>query len=113
MEVANDITGNKKAIAMYESLGMQCEMHVGGFGNLAILGSTAEEQCEYYERGLTRPEEDRDQCPPFLKNPCDPMDDDGYVAIPQGPGLGIEFNWDYIKDNFLPDLSSKNVKFED
>ena len=41
------------------------------------------------------------------------MDDDGYVAIPQGPGLGIEFNWDYIKDNFLPDLSSKNVKFED
>ena len=41
------------------------------------------------------------------------MDNDGYVAVPQGPGLGIEFNWDYIKDNFSPDLSSKNVNFED
>ena len=107
------ITGCKKAIAMYESLGMQCEIHVGGFGNLAILGSTTEEQCEYYERGLTRPGVDRDACPVFLNKPCDPMDNEGYVEIPQSPGLGMDFNWDYIKDNFLPDISSKNVKFED
>jgi len=105
------ITGCRKAIAMYESLGMQCEMHVGGFANLAILGSTTEEQCEYYERGLTKPDEDRDACPVFLKKPCDPLDNDGYVKIPKGPGLGIEFNWDYIEDNFLPDLSSKNINF--
>jgi L-alanine-DL-glutamate epimerase-like enolase superfamily enzyme len=29
------------------------------------------------------------------------MDDDGYVQVPQGPGLGIEFNWDYINDNLI------------
>ena len=105
------ITGCRKAIAMYDSLGMQWELHVGAFANLAILGSTTEEQCEYYERGLTKPDEDRDACPVFLKNPCDPLDNEGFVDIPKGPGLGIEFNWDYIQDNFLPDLSSKNINF--
>jgi len=39
------------------------------------------------------------------------LDNEGFVDIPKGPGLGIEFNWDYIQDNFLPDLSSKNINF--
>ena len=29
------------------------------------------------------------------------MDDGGYVHLPQGPGLGMELNWDYINDNLL------------
>ena len=95
------ITGCRKTVDMCESIGMQCEIHIGGFGNLAILGSTAEETCEYYERGLTIPGVDRDATPEYLQVPCDPMDDDGYVQVPQGPGLGIEFNWDYINDNLI------------
>ena len=96
------ITGVRKALGFYESIGMQCELHVGGFGNLALLGSTSEETCEYYERGLLRPDEDYDAlCPPYLLAPCDPMDAHGYVSIPQGPGLGIQFNWDYINGNLV------------
>jgi hypothetical protein len=30
------------------------------------------------------------------------MDERGLVHIPQIPGLGWDFNWDYIKDNTLP-----------
>jgi L-alanine-DL-glutamate epimerase-like enolase superfamily enzyme len=33
--------------------------------------------------------------------PYDPMDDEGYVHLPQGPGLGMELYWDYIDDNLL------------
>ncbi|MDA1279451.1 MAG: enolase [Chloroflexi bacterium] len=94
------ITGCHKALGFYESIGMQCEIHVGGFGNLALLGSSSEETCEYYERGLLRHDEDYDSfVPPYLKEPCDPMDEYGYVSIPQGPGLGMQFEWDYINDN--------------
>lgn len=96
------ITGVRKALGFYESIGMQCELHVGGFGNLALFGSTSEETCEYYERGLLRPDEDYDAIvPPYLLAPCDLMDENGYVSIPQGPGLGIQLNWDYINDNLV------------
>jgi L-alanine-DL-glutamate epimerase-like enolase superfamily enzyme len=93
------ITATMKTVHLYEAFGQQCEIHVGGFGNLAALGATSEETCEYYERGLTLPGVDRDATPPYLHSPCDPMDDEGYVHIPQGPGLGIELNWDYIDAN--------------
>ena len=88
-----------KTVHLYEAFGEQCEIHGGGYGNLAILGATNEETCKYYERGLTLPDVDRDASPPYLLEPCDPMDEEGYVHIPQGPGLGIEFNWDYINGN--------------
>lgn len=29
------------------------------------------------------------------------MDAEGYVHLPQGPGLGFDFNWDYINANPL------------
>ena len=76
-------------------------MHVGGFGNAAILGSTTEETCEFFERGLHYPDEDYDVTPPYLNSPCDPMDERGYVQLPQSPRLGYDFNWDYINDNLL------------
>jgi len=38
---------------------------------------------------------------PYLKTICDPMDDDGNVIVPTTPGLGMEFNWDYIKENIV------------
>jgi hypothetical protein len=31
----------------------------------------------------------------------DPMDENGFVSIPQGPGLGFEFDWDYVNANLL------------
>jgi len=93
------ITACKKAVDFYEAIGMPCEIHVGGFGNAQILGATTDETCEYFERGLLKHGVEYDQTPPYLIAPCDPMDDEGYVHLPQGPGLGFELNWDYINDN--------------
>lgn len=93
------ITACKRAVDVYESFGVPCEMHGGGFANSAILGSTTDETCLFYERGLLRPDFDYDATPPYLNSPCDPMDDAGNVLLPQGHGLGYDFNWDYIDDN--------------
>ena len=93
------ITACKKAVDMYESFGVPCEMHVGGHGNAAILGATTEETCEFFERGLLYPGVDYDVPPLYLNTPCDPMDEHGFVHLPDGPGLGFDFNWDYINDN--------------
>jgi L-alanine-DL-glutamate epimerase-like enolase superfamily enzyme len=96
------ITGAYKAAAICEAFGVRCEIHMSGFGNLQILGATSEDTCEYYERGLEAPGIDYDQTPPYLEEPCDPLDADGCVAIPQAPGLGYRLNWDYIREHRIP-----------
>ena len=55
----------------------------------------------YYERGLLHPFIDYDATPPWLNTLIDPMDDEGNVTIPTGPGLGMDINWDYINSNLV------------
>ena len=40
---------------------------------------------------------------PYWYEICDPLDPDGYVRIPQEPGMGYKINWDYIKSNLIKD----------
>ena len=93
------ITGVRKTVDMYESIGMKCEIHVGGFGNAQILAATTADTCEFFERGLLGLDEVHTSTPPYLKTPCDPMTDTGSVMLPNGPGLGFELDWDYINDH--------------
>jgi L-alanine-DL-glutamate epimerase-like enolase superfamily enzyme len=95
------ITGAKKMTAVCEAFGVRCEIHMSGIGNLQVLGSTSEDICEYYERGLLAPGIDCEEPPPYLEQICDPMDDEGYVHIPQEPGMGYRIIWDYIEENRL------------
>ena len=95
------MTGMLKMAGICEAFGQRCEVHMSGFGNLQVLGATSEDVCEYYERGLEAPGLDYDATPPYLTAPCDPLDEDGYVPLPQGPGLGYQLNWDYIQENRL------------
>ena len=64
-----------------------------------MLGATSEDTCEYYERGLLAPWIDYETPPPYLEEICDPMDSEGYVHIPQEPGMGYKINWDCIEEN--------------
>ncbi len=96
------ITGAVKTAALCEAHGVRCEIHMSGFGNLQVLGATSEDVCEYYERGLLAPGVDYDHSPPYLEQPSDPMDAQGFVTVPTDPGLGYRLNWDYIEDHRLP-----------
>jgi L-alanine-DL-glutamate epimerase-like enolase superfamily enzyme len=93
------ITGVKKMTAVAEAYGVKCEIHMAGFGNLQILGSTSEDVCEWYERGLLAPGIEYDTVPPYLEAIGDPMDEQGYVHLPQAPGMGYQIKWDYIDEN--------------
>lgn len=95
------ITGAKKMAAVCEAFGVKCEMHMSGFANLQVLGSTSEDVCEYYERGLLAPGVDCETPPPYLEAIGDEMDAQGYVHLPQAPGMGYRIVWEYIKDNRL------------
>jgi L-alanine-DL-glutamate epimerase-like enolase superfamily enzyme len=92
------ITGCRKLTAVCEAYGVRCEIHMSGFANLQILGATSEDVCEYYERGLLAPGVDYETPPPYLKALGDPMDADGFVHLPQEPGIGYQINWDYIEE---------------
>ena len=93
------ITGARKTAVVCEAYGIRCEMHMSGIGNLHVLGATSEDTCEFYERGLLAPGVDYDAPLPYLTEQYDVLDPDGYVSIPQGPGLGYQINWDYIKEH--------------
>ena len=54
---------------------------------------------EFYERGLLHPFIDFDKPAPWLNEHGEPMDDKGFVRVPQRPGLGMNINWAYIEKN--------------
>ena len=74
---------------------------MAGWGNLQVCGATPEDTSEYYEKGLLAPGVDYDAPHPYLRDACDPLDRDGYVHLPIGPGLGYQIEWDYIDDNLV------------
>lgn len=93
------ITGCYKLVMLCQAFGIQCEMHGGHWTNSHLLGATPESTCEYFERGLLRPDLDYETPPPYLKAIPDPLDGDGNVILTTQPGLGMEFVWDYIRDH--------------
>ncbi len=95
------ITGVKKMTGICEAFGVKCEIHMSGFANLQLLGSTSEDVCEYYERGLLAPGVDYETSPPYLETLGDPMDAQGYVHLPKETGMGYRINWGYIKEHQL------------
>ena len=93
------ITGCMKLAAICEAFGTRCEIHMSGFANLQVLGATSADTCEYYERGLLGPGIDYNTPPPYLKAIPDPMDSDGFVRVPDTPGVGYQIDFDYVEGN--------------
>ena len=46
----------------------------------------------WYERGLLHSFPDYEQVPSWLNSLTDPMDDEGFLPAPSGPGLGEDVN---------------------
>lgn len=91
------ITPLVKIAHLAEAFGMQMEVHGGGVGNLHVLCAMSVPGL-YYERGLLHPLVDYESPPAWLRSIDDPMDDQGFVHVSDGPGLGQDINLDYIRD---------------
>ena len=84
----------------YEILRRLVDFHMENKSDgILLLGSTSEDVCEYYERGLEGPGVEYDAPPPYLRAICDPLDEEGYVSLPQQPGMGYDIIWEYIDEN--------------
>jgi L-alanine-DL-glutamate epimerase-like enolase superfamily enzyme len=94
------ITPLVKIAHLAEAFGMHMEVHGNGVGNLHVLCAMGGPGL-YYERGLLHPFIDYDATPAWLNQPVDPMDAEGFVHVSPLPGLGMDINFDYIRENQL------------
>jgi len=92
------LTPAMKTVDLCESFGVACEVHGNGMANIHLLGAMPIPG-EYLEWGLLHPTLDHDTAwyPPHLNNDMSPAD--GVVTMPTAPGLGYDFDWDYIQTN--------------
>jgi L-alanine-DL-glutamate epimerase-like enolase superfamily enzyme len=91
------ITPALKTMHMAESFGMECEVHGNTAMNLHVVAAV--KNCRWYERGLLHPFLEYDDGHDYLKSLSDPMDRDGYVHVPDRPGLGEDIDFAFIENN--------------
>lgn len=91
------ITPALKTMHLAEAFGMECEVHGNTAMNLHVVA--AARNCRWYERGLLHPFLDYEEGHDYLLSLSDPMDDDGYVTVPDRPGLGEDIDFDFIENN--------------
>jgi L-alanine-DL-glutamate epimerase-like enolase superfamily enzyme len=91
------LTGALKLARAAELVGIDIEPHRSGPAELQFLAAVR--NANYYEVVWVHPVM-RDSEPPVYANAVitglDCIDDEGMVAVPDGPGLGIEFDWEYM-----------------
>jgi L-alanine-DL-glutamate epimerase-like enolase superfamily enzyme len=91
------LTGSLKLAHAAESVGIDIEPHRSGPAELHFLAAV--KNANYYEVVWVHPVM-RNSEPPIYANAAitglDCIDGEGMVAVPDGPGLGIEYDWDYI-----------------
>ena len=94
------ITGAMKIARMAESFGLDVEFHAPGPAQRQCIAATR--NTNYYELALVHPDCSNTQPPVYscgYSDQLDTIDADGQISIPDGPGLGVEYDWDYIEDN--------------
>lgn len=87
------VTPVMKTAHLAESFGVQCELHTTIYHPLEVVNlhcCCAIPNCEFFE--LLYPLSYMDF---GMKNKLD-IDAEGYAHPPQAPGLGIEYDWDFI-----------------
>jgi L-alanine-DL-glutamate epimerase-like enolase superfamily enzyme len=99
-EYDGGITGAMKRARIAEGFGVDVEFHAPGPAQRHCIAATR--NTNYYELALVHP--DCENTPPPVyegdySDMIDTIDDDGRVSVPEGPGLGVEYDWGYIEAN--------------
>ena len=94
------ITGAMKIAHVTEGFGLDVEFHAPGPAQRHCIAATR--NANYYEMALVHPKCSNTQPPVYdcgYRDELDEIDEHGTVSVPNGPGLGVEYDWDYIADN--------------
>ncbi|ADJ13571.1 enolase C-terminal domain-like protein [Halalkalicoccus jeotgali] len=101
-EYDGGITGAMKRAKIAEGFGLDVEFHAPGPAQRHCIAATR--NANYYELALVHPKCDNTQPPVYLggySDQLDAVDPDGTVGVPDGPGLGVEYDWEYIESRAL------------
>ena len=105
--VCGGITPARKAMAVAEAAGMNCEIMCWGWTMIAAANlhlMLAFNNCTYYEQAI--PYESYE----YGMKDVIRTGADGYVNAPQGPGLGIQVDWDAIEAATLHVIRSSETR---
>ena len=97
------ITGSYKAALAAEALGIDVEVHSCGPAMRQLMAALS--RSNYYEINLVHPCAPNPwQLPVYLdgySDELDCIDHEGFVEVPNGLGLGVEYDWEMIEKNNL------------
>jgi len=95
------ITGVIKLAHACEALGIDIEFHGPGPAQRQCMAAVR--NTNYYEMGLIHPKAPASHCPYLFKggyrDTLDAIDERGHVPVPQGAGLGVEIDWDWVEQH--------------
>ena len=95
------ITGVMKIAALAEAHGLDVELHGGSLAHRHIMSTLR--NANYYELALVHPNVANTKAPVYAErrwlDELDSVDEKGCVEVPEGPGLGVELDWDFINAN--------------
>ncbi|ELZ27942.1 mandelate racemase/muconate lactonizing protein [Halogeometricum pallidum JCM 14848] len=94
------ITGAMKIARVAEGFGLDVEFHAPGPAQRHCIA--AARNANYYELALVHPMAQNTQPPVYegdYSDMFDTIDDEGTVPVPDGPGLGVDYDWDYVEAN--------------
>lgn len=91
------ITGAIKTAHMAESFGIDVECHACGPAQRQLMGAVR--NTNYYELAELGPKLGNilPHCyADGYRDEFDSIDSDGFISIPQGPGLGVVYDWEWL-----------------
>jgi L-alanine-DL-glutamate epimerase-like enolase superfamily enzyme len=97
-ELDMGITGVMKTAHFAEAVGLDVEVHASGPAQRHCMAAIR--NTNYYELGLLHPVYGNAMLPPIYGpgyvDDATAVGADGCVDVPDGPGLGVEYDWDLI-----------------
>ena len=94
------VTGVIKLAYACEALGIDLEFHGPGPAQRQCMAAIR--NTNYYEMGLLHPKAPASHEPQLYldyRDDLEAIDASGHVPIPQGPGLGVAINWEWVERN--------------
>ena len=94
------ITGLMKIAHSAEGFGLDVEIHAPGPDHRHCMAAIR--NTNYYELGLVHPKVKTTKPPIYTcgySDELDAIDANGHVPVPQGPGLGVTIDWDWVHKN--------------
>ena len=96
------ITGTMKIAHLAEAMGLDVELHGNGPAHRHCMAAIR--NTNFYELAMVGPSRGQAVNSIYASDYSDTLDAvgaDGCFAVPEGPGLGVQYDWDFVKKNLV------------